>query len=92
MLEAVGMTKRQMGRMLLTESLYSGGAAVLITVCAGFPLLAVIINTAMDALVSVNWLSGVLMLTVCIAVSVFSGLTMFRLTKSASVVERIKEE
>ena len=91
-LEAVGMTERQMRRMLLTESLYSGGAAVLITVCVGFPLLAVIISTAMDALVSVNWLSGVLMLTVCIAVSVFAGLTMFRLTKSASVVERIDGE
>ena len=92
MLEAVGMTDRQMRRMLLTESLYSGGVAVLITVCIGFPLIAVIINTAMDALVSLNWLSGVLMMAVCIVVSVLSGMMVFRLTKSAAVVERIKVE
>ena len=92
MLEAVGMTDRQLMRMLLTESLYSGSVAVLITVCAGFPLIAVIINTAMGALVSLRWLSGVLMLAVCIAVSIFSGLAAFRLTKSAAVVERIKVE
>ena len=92
MLEAVGMTDRQMMRMLLTESLYSGGAAVLITVCIGFPLIAIIINTAMNALVSLNWLSGVIMLAVCITVSILSGLAVFRLTKSAAVVERIKVE
>lgn len=92
MLEAVGMTDRQMMRMLLTESLYSGGAAVLITVGIGFPLIAIIINTAMNALVSLNWLSGVIMLAVCIAVSILSGLAVFRLTKSAAVVERIKVE
>ncbi len=92
MLEAVGMTDKQMMRMLLTESLYSGGAAVLITVCIGFPLIAIIINTAMDALVSLNWLSGVIMLAVCITVSILSGLAVFRLTKSAAVVERITIE
>ena len=92
MLEAVGMTDRQMMRMLLTESLYSGGAAVLITVCIGFPLIAIIINTAMNALVSLNWLSGVIMLAVCITVSILSGLAVFRLTKSAAVVERITIE
>ena len=48
--------------------MYSGGAAVLITVCVGFPLIAVIINTAMDALVSQHWLSGVMMLAICITV------------------------
>ena len=92
MLEAVGMTDRQMMRMLLTESLYSGGAAVLITVGIGFPLIAVFVNTAMDALVSLNWLSGVIMLAVCIAVSILSGLAVFKLTKSSVVVERIKVE
>lgn len=92
MLEAVGMTDRQMMRMLLTESLYSGGVAVLITVGIGFPLIAIIINTAMNALVSLNWLSGVIMLAVCITVSVLSGLAVFRNTKSSSVVERIKVE
>ena len=69
-----------------------GGAAVLITVGIGFPLIAIIINTAMNALVSLNWLSGVIMLAVCIAVSMLSGLAAFRLTKSAAVVERIKVE
>jgi len=92
MLEAVGMTDRQMMRMLLAESIYSGGVAVLITVCIGFPLIAVIINTAMDAMVSLHWLSGVLMMVVCIAVSILSGIAVFRLTKSAAVVERIKIE
>ena len=58
----------------------------------GFPLIAVIINTAMDALVSMNWLSGALMLAVCILVSILSGTTTFRLTKSAAVVERIQVE
>lgn len=92
MLEAVGMTDRQMMRMLLTESLYSGGVAVLITVCVGFPLITVIINTAMNALVSLNWLSGIIMLAVCIAISILSGMAVFRLTKSAAVVERIRGE
>ncbi len=78
--------------MLLTESLYSGSAAVLITVCVGYPLIAIIINTAMDALVSLHWLSGVIMLAVCIAVSVLSGMAAFRLTKSAAVMERIRVE
>ena len=92
MLEAVGMTDRQMMRMLLTESLYSGGVAILITVGIGFPSIALIVNTAMDALVTLHWLSGVIMLAVCIAVSVLSGLAVFRLTKSDAVVERIKVE
>ncbi|MBQ7983729.1 MAG: ABC transporter permease [Clostridia bacterium] len=92
MLEAVGMTDRQMMRMILTESLYSGGAAVLITVCIGFPLISVIINTAMDALVSLHWQSGMIMLTVCIAVSVLSGLAVFRLSKSTSAAERIQPD
>jgi len=92
MLEAVGMTDRQLMRMLLTESLYSGIAAVLITVCIGFPLIALIINTAMDALVTLNWQSGIIMLAVCIAVSVISGIAVFRITKSSSVVERIKAD
>ena len=72
--------------------MYSGSAAVLITVCVGFPLIAVIINTAMDALVSLHWLSSVMMLAVCITVSILSGLAVFRLTKSATVMERIKLE
>ena len=76
----------------LYDRMYSGGAAVLITVCVGFPLIAVIINTAMDALVSLHWLSGVMMLAVCITVSILSGLAVFRLTKSAAVMERIKLE
>ena len=92
MLEAVGMTDRQLMRMLLTESLYSGGAAVLITVGIGFPSITLIVNTAMDALVTLHWLSGIVMLAVCIAVSVLSGLAVFRLTKSDAVVERIKVE
>ncbi len=92
MLEAVGMTSRQMMRMIFTESLYSGSVAVLITVCIGFPLIAVIINIAMGALVTLHWQSGIMMLAVCIAVSVLSGLAVFRLTKSAAVVERIKVE
>ncbi len=92
MLEAVGMTDKQMMRMLFTESLYSGGVAVLITACIGFPLIALIINTAMDALVTLHWLSGVIMLAVCIVVSVLSGLAVFRLTKSDAIVERIKVE
>ena len=71
--------------------MYSGGAAVLITVCVGFPLIAVIINTAMDALVSLHWLSGVMILAVCITVSILSGLAVFRLTKSAAVVDRINQ-
>ena len=92
MLEAVGMMDRQMMRMLLIESLYSGGVAVLITIFVGFPLIAVIINTAMDALVSMNWLSGALMLAVCILVSILSGTMTFRLTKAAAVVARIQVE
>lgn len=92
MLEAVGMTDKQMMRMLLAESLYSGGTAVVITLCVGFPSIALIVNTAMDALVPLSWMSGLIMLAVCIAVSVLSGLAVFRLTKSAAVVERIKVE
>ncbi len=91
MLEAVGMTEKQLRRMLLAESLYSGGMAVLLTVCAGFPLLAVLVSIAMDALVKLNWISGVIALAVCIAVSVLSGTAMYRITKSASIVTRMKE-
>lgn len=92
MLEAVGMTDKQMRRMLLTESLYSSGVAVLLTVCVGFPLISVIIHTAMDGLVSLHWLSGVCMMAVCMMVSILSGIAVFRLTKSTAVVERIKME
>lgn len=92
MLEAVGMTDKQMRRMLLTESLYSSGVAVLLTVCVGFPLISVIIHTAMDGLVSLHWLSGILMIAVCMMVSILSGIAVFRLTKSTAVVERIKVE
>lgn len=72
--------------------MYNDSAAVLITVCIGFPLIALIINTAMGALVSLHWLSGVMMLAVCITVLILSGLAVFRLTKSAAVMERIKLE
>ncbi|MBQ9717055.1 MAG: hypothetical protein IJV76_03610, partial [Clostridia bacterium] len=58
----------------------------------GFPSITLIVNTAMDALVTLHWLSGIVMLAVCIAVSVLSGLAVFRLTKSDAVVERIKVE
>lgn len=92
MLEAVGMTDKQMRRMLLTESLYSSGVAVLLTVCVGFPLISVIIHTAMDGLVSLHWLSGILMIAVCMMVSILSGIAVFRLTKSTAVVKRIKVE
>lgn len=92
MLEAVGMTDGQMMRMILIESLYSGGAAVLITVCIGFPLIGILISTAMDAMVGLNWISGAVMLTVCIVLSAVSGIVLFRLTKSDAVVQRIKVE
>ncbi len=90
MLEAVGMTDRQLLGMLLLESLCGGSVSMVLTVCIGFPLIQVFINTAMDALVSLDWLSGCVMLGVCIAVSMASGVAVFRLTKSASVVERIQ--
>ncbi len=92
MLEAVGMTDRQMLLMLLKESLYSGGAAVLITVFAGFPMIWLIINTAMDAIVTLHWQSGVIMLALCVGISVLSGTVVYKMTKSAPVVERIKVE
>ena len=57
-----------------------------------FSVDSLIINTAMGALVSLHWLSGVMMLAVCITVTILSGLAVFRLTKSAAVVERIKLE
>ena len=37
--------------------MYSGSAAVLITVCIGFPLITLIINTAMGALVCITALA-----------------------------------
>lgn len=81
MLEAVGMTNTQMRQMLLTESLYSSGVAVLITVCVGFPLISITIHTAMDGLVSLPWLSGVCMMAVCMMVSILSGIAVYRLSK-----------
>ena len=39
----------------------------------------------MDALVTLHRLSGIIMLTVCIAVPVLPGLAVFRLTKSSAV-------
>ncbi|MBR5870870.1 MAG: ABC transporter permease [Clostridia bacterium] len=91
-LEAVGMTDRQMRRMLLIESMYSGGASILMTVFFGFPLITLIAITAMDALVSPDWLSAIVMLAVCMAVSIFSALVLFTMTKTASVTERIRIE
>ncbi len=92
MLEAVGMTDRQLWRMLLSESLYSGGIAVVMTLFVGFPVIAILVNTAMDALVELDLTLGVVMLAVCIAVSMLSGAAVLRLTKVSTVVERLDEE
>ncbi len=46
-------------------------------------------KTPLDALVSLDWQSGCVMLGICIVVSMVSGVAVFRLTKSSSVVERI---
>lgn len=92
MLEAIGMTDGQFMRMLLGESLCGGILAAAITVCIGFPLTVTILSVATDGPVGVKLLAGVGMLLVCIPVSLISGLCVFRLTKSASTAERIKEE
>jgi len=46
----------------------------------------------MDALVTLHWQSGVIMLAVCIAVSILSGMAVFRLSKSTPVSQRINVE
>lgn len=92
MLEAVGMTARQLRRMLLSESLYSGGIAVVMTLFVGFPVIALLVDTAMDALVELDLTLGVIMLAVCIAVSILSGAAVLHLIWGPSVVERLDEE
>jgi len=92
MLEAVGMTDRQMMRMMLLENFRVAGLAGCITAFVGIPLVTVILRSAMGAAVPISWQAGLLMLAVCIAVSMLSGLAAYQLTKAAPVVERIKVE
>jgi len=92
MLEAVGMTDRQMRKMMILENLWTGGLAGSVTVLIGIPVITGILRSALDEPLPITYRAGLLMLTVCIAVSVLSGMTVFRLTKSAAVVERIKME
>ena len=92
MLEAVGMTDRQMMRMMILENFWTGGLAGSITVLLGLPTITIILRTALEEPLPISYFSGILMLAVCIAISVLSGLAVFRLTKSSAVVERIKVE
>ncbi len=92
MLEAVGMTNRQLCRMLLLESLYSGTAALGMTVLVGFPLLVLLTDTAMDGLILPDFGAGCMMLGFCLGVLLLSGLFVWRLVKRDSVVERVKVE
>lgn len=92
MLEAVGMTGKQMMTMMILENFWTGGLSGSITVFIGLPLVTVILRSVLDTALPISYASGIVMLVICIAVSVLSGLIVFRLTKSAAVVERIKVE
>ena len=92
MLEAVGMTDRQMMKMMLLENFWTGGLAGSVTALIGLPVITGILRAALEEPLPVSYFSGILMLVICIAVSILSGLAVFRLTKSSAVVERIKVE
>jgi len=77
---------------MLLENFRIAGLAGCITAFVGIPLVTVILRTAMGAAVPISWQAGLLMLAVCIAVSMLSGLAAYQLTKAAPVVERIKVE
>jgi len=92
MLEAVGMTDRQLMRMMLIENFRNAGLSGCITALVGIPLITVLLRAAIREPIPIAWLPGLLMLALCIAVSILSGFAAYRLTKSSSVVERIKVE
>lgn len=91
-LNAIGMTDRQMMAMILLESIYSGGAAVLISVLAGLPAILILTRAAMNSLVSPDWLRSGVMLLVCVAVSVASGIAAVRMMRSDSAAVGLGEE
>lgn len=86
------MTDKQMMTMMILENFWTGGLSGSITVFVGLPLITVILRSALDTTLPISYASGIVMLVICIAVSVLSGMIVFRLTKSTSVVERIKVE
>lgn len=92
MLEAVGMTEKQMRKMLIRESIYSGLISALIVLLVGFPLIAVVVNTAMNALVSISYLPGVLMLLLSVGISTVTSVYMMKSAKNSPVTERLKHK
>ena len=91
-LNAIGMTDRQMMVMILLENIYSGGAAVLISALAGLPAIFILTRAVMNSLVSPDWLRLGVMLLVCVAVSVVSGIAAFRMLRSDSAAVGFGEE
>ncbi|MGN1345409.1 MAG: ABC transporter permease [Eubacteriales bacterium] len=91
-LEAVGMTDRQLRRMMLVESLSGGVFAGLLTFAVGLPLTQLFLNCAMNASVSIRWLGGLVLLLLMLAVSVAASLTVYSLVKKSPVIDRIRQD
>ena len=90
MLEAVGMTGRQLSEMILTESLYGCAFAAAIAVFIGFPLILLVVRGVIGAAVPIGFSGALLMIAVSAAVSVISGVAAVMAVKASPVVERIR--
>ena len=77
LLEAVGMTGRQLRRMLLAESLCGGFLAALLTCAVGIPVTQWIVVLAMHHTVRLRILPALLMLASCLLLSVSATLITY---------------
>ncbi len=93
LLEAVGMTRKQICRMLIAEGcLYLGGAfllAVLVTVLFGGQLLTAALGQAFYFQIKVTVLPSVILLPLLVVTAFFIPVYQFRQMSRESVVERI---
>lgn len=93
MLEAVGMTGRQMQTMMLTEGFIGGALAIAITLIIGAPAVKLFMNAVIIGKgVSVNIIPAIVMLALELAVSALTSLVSFRNIRKTPLTGRLRVE
>lgn len=90
MLEAVGMTDRQLRIMMMLESFAGGAVAAFISLFVGIPLTKLLLAGAIGVDIPVSWIMAAVMLCALLVISVVTSLWSYMLTKRAPLTERLR--
>lgn len=92
LLEAVGMTGRQMKLMLLTEGFICGVLAAIFVLMIGVPVVSTFIRAATGIDTNVDIIPAAVMLALLFVISAITSFAAYHMIKRASVTERLRTE